>query len=243
MEDGEGIGVTADIGGKALAQCQYMTPTLLDVLRKNPKLRLLDVGCGSGAIAIELARLAPEGQITGIDISGAVLESARVQAESQGLQNISFVEGDACDLPFEDATFDLVCTHQAVAHFQDHLKAIKEMKRITKKGGHICMREGDLSTAKFGSEYPILEECFKVIAEVHRLSGGTLNTGRRLKAWAMRAGIPRCSIVETHSAWTYDTPEGRKEYGGHWPARCTQGVFAEMARDLGVTRYGSWQVV
>lgn len=230
--------IAADhVQGKALSQCQYMIPTLLAALKADPKLKVLDVGCGSGAIAIELAQLAPEGQVTGIDISGAVLESAKVQAESRGIYNVDFVKGDACKLPFEDATFDVVCTHQAVAHFLDHVRAIKEMKRVTRKGGIICMREGDLSTARFGPGYPLLEECVKVIMEVHRMGGGTPDAGRRLKAWTLKAGVPKSSIVETHSAWTYDALEGRREYGGHWPARCTQGVFAEMARDVGVTRY------
>ena len=57
---------------------------------------------------------------------------------------MTFLKGDVYNLPFEDGTFDVVHTHQAVAHFHDHVKAIKELIRVTKKGGGIvCMREGN----------------------------------------------------------------------------------------------------
>ncbi|EME47517.1 hypothetical protein DOTSEDRAFT_69460 [Dothistroma septosporum NZE10] len=242
IDDNDGDGIATDevamssrISGKALSQCQYMLPALFTALGENADLKILDVGCGFGAIAIELSQLVSGAQVTGIDISGAALESAKVQAEKLGVHHIKFMKADACDLPFEACTFDVVHTHQAVAHFGDPVKAIREMKRITKKGGMICMREGDLRTGKFGSGYPQLDECFQIILELHRTGGGAVDAGRRLKDWSVKAGVPRSGIVETHSAWTCDTLEGRKAYGGYWPARCRQGVFANMARDLGVT--------
>lgn len=221
---------------RATYHYEYMTPTLLEMAKSNPNLKLLDVGCGSGSITIELAKMIPNGQLTGLDISGAILESAEVHAERAGVSNITFVKGDVHDLPFPDGAFDVVHTHQAVAHFQDHARAIKELVRVTKKGGVVCMREGNLRTGKFSTGYELLDECFGVIAKVHEGNGGTADAGRRLRVWVEEAGIEKERIVKTESVWVYDTFEGRREYGGHWPARCTQGIFADRAMELGVTR-------
>lgn len=222
---------------KASSQCQYMLPTLLALSEQKPDLKLLDVGCGPGSITIDLAKLMPRGKVVGMDLSGAVLESAKVNAEREGVGNVEFVKGDVYALPFGEGEFDVVCTHQAVAHFHDHVAAIKELIRVTRKGGGVlCMREGDLHTARFYPEYPLLEECFEVIKKVHKGNGGATDAGRKLKAWTVAAGVKRESIVATHSAWSYNTPEQRREYGGHWPARCTQGAFAERAVEMGTSR-------
>ncbi|KAK4505217.1 hypothetical protein PRZ48_003180 [Zasmidium cellare] len=232
MADNEGVTPPR----RATCHYEYMIPTLLDKAQKNPNLTLLDVGCGSGSITIELARLVPGGQVTGLDISGAILESAKVHAERQGISNITFMKGDVHHLPFPDGSFDIVCTHQAVAHFHDHTKAIKELIRVTKKGGAICLREGDLTTGKFSPGYELLDECFQTIIKVHEGQGGTSDAGRGLRRWVQDAGVLEERITATKSLWIYDTPEGRREYGGHWPARCTQGIFAERAVEMDVSR-------
>lgn len=221
---------------RAKCHYEYMIPVLMDTAKRNPHLKLLDVGCGSGSITIELAKLFPEGQVTGLDISGAILESAKVHAERQNVLNTTFLKGDVHDLPLPKMSFDVVCTHQAVAHFQDHGRALKELARVTRRGGVLCMREGDLRTGKFSAGYEVLDECFQVIIKVHEEQGGSSDAGRRLRQWADDAGISSGGVVATQSVWIYDTPEGRKEYGGHWPARCTQGVFADKAMGMGVSR-------
>ncbi|KAF2165057.1 hypothetical protein M409DRAFT_67363 [Zasmidium cellare ATCC 36951] len=220
---------------RATCHYEYMMSTLQDKAENNPSLKLLDVGCGSGSITIELAKLIPNGPVTGLDISGAILGSAKVHAERQGVANISFVKGDVHELPFPDGSFDVVCTHQAVAHFHDHSKAIQELTRVTRKGGVVCLREGDLRTGKFSLGYELLDECFQIIIKVHEGQGGTSDAGRRLTQWVQDAGISMQRVTATQSVWIYDTPEGRRDYGGHWPARCTQGVFAERAVEMGVT--------
>src|SRR5215831_16667923 len=66
---------------------------------------LLDVGCGSGQLALLAAR---DGvKVTGVDIAANLIERAQTRAEAEGL-SARFIEGDAEDLPFEDASFDVV---------------------------------------------------------------------------------------------------------------------------------------
>ena len=226
---------------RAETQCAYMLPTLDAIVQERKsrglKTRVLDVGCGPGSITIDLAkRVGDAGEVVGADLSGAVLETAKVNAEQEGVGNVRFQKADVYALPFGDGEFDVVCTHQAVAHFHDHVKAIRELIRVARKGGGVvCMREGDLYTARFWPAMPELEECFETITRVHEANGGAGDAGRKLKRWTVEAGVPRENIVATHSAWSYNTEEERKEYGAHWPARCTQGAFADRAMELGVS--------
>lgn len=218
-------------------ECRYMMPTLARMIAKKPTLKILDVGCGVGSIAVDFALEAPKAEVVGLDLSGSVLEIAKVHAQHKGADNVTFIQGSAHKLPFADRSFDVVHTHQCMAHFANHTMAIEELIRVTKKGGGVlCMREGNLQTARFSSELPLLEECFKLIVAVHDLNGGDTEAGAQLVSWTMDAGIPASSITATQSTCIYNTLEERRDYGGHWPARCTYGVFADLALELGTKR-------
>src|SRR3954453_19236799 len=73
----------------------------------KPGMRVLDVACGTGNLAIPAARAGAE--VTGADIATNLLEQARARAEAEGLK-VRFEEGDAEHLPYADGSFDLVMT-------------------------------------------------------------------------------------------------------------------------------------
>jgi demethylmenaquinone methyltransferase/2-methoxy-6-polyprenyl-1,4-benzoquinol methylase len=77
-------------------------------LKLKPR-RILDIGCGTGDLTINIARLAAKGtEITGLDYSPPMLEKARQKAEKAGVsQQVRFIEGEASHLPFPDASFDV----------------------------------------------------------------------------------------------------------------------------------------
>ena len=125
-------------------QCQYMLPTLQRMVAAKPNLKLWDVGCGPGSITTSLARYLPNGDLVGVDKSEDVLEKARQLAKEEQLHNLTFQSADVYALPFDDETFDVVHTHQAVVHFHQHVKAIRELLRVLKTCGVLCMRECDL---------------------------------------------------------------------------------------------------
>src|SRR5436190_7490190 len=77
----------------------------LAALAPHPGERVLDIGCGGGETALDLARaVAPDGTVVGVDLSAAVLAFARRAA--QGCERVRFVQADAEVLPFEPASFD-----------------------------------------------------------------------------------------------------------------------------------------
>lgn len=226
-------------------------------------LQILDIGCGSGEITLDFAEMCPFAHVTGIDVSGAVLDSARAYAELRGVTNVEFVQMSVFSMPVEwKGRFHVVHTHQAVAHFggggggggddEDEeeeeeeddsfgggsggkmvQRGIREMIRVARRsGGVVCMREGNLQSARFHPEYPLLEECFQVIIAVHEAGGGAADAGRQLKRWSKHFRGETKVLLATQSASRYDTPEGRRSYGGHWPARCSRGIFAQRAMEL-----------
>jgi ubiquinone/menaquinone biosynthesis C-methylase UbiE len=97
--------------------------------------RVLDVACGSGNAAIAATRRTFEGTV-GADYVPALLERGRERAAAERLE-IEFVEADAQDLPFEDASFDVAMSIFGVMFAPDHRKAAAEMLRVVKPGGRI----------------------------------------------------------------------------------------------------------
>lgn len=97
--------------------------------------RVLDVGTGTGRLAIRLARLNPDFDIEAVDLSEKMLAFAREHAAREGVANIRFSRGDAKALPYPDGSFDLVICHQFLHHFTDPVVPLKEMNRVARPEG------------------------------------------------------------------------------------------------------------
>jgi ubiquinone/menaquinone biosynthesis C-methylase UbiE len=100
---------------------------------------VLDVACGPGLLACAFARVAKH--VTGIDMTPAMLEQARRTQQEQGLQNISWEQGDVYSLPFPNAQFSIVSSRFVFHHLQDPIAALKEMQRVCKPGGKVVVAD------------------------------------------------------------------------------------------------------
>lgn len=100
----------------------------------EPGMSVLDVACGTGNAARPAARAG--GQVTGLDLVPKLLEQGRAKAESDGLE-IEWVEGDAEELPFEDASFDRLLSTFGHMFAPRHRRVADEMIRVCRKGGAI----------------------------------------------------------------------------------------------------------
>jgi SAM-dependent methyltransferase len=98
---------------------------------------ILEVGCGTGRTACFLA--ARGYKVTALDIRPEMVLKARIRAEKEQVQ-VLWVEGDACQLPFDEQTFDMVMV-ESVSNFTDATKAISEYFRVLKAGGVMVDRE------------------------------------------------------------------------------------------------------
>jgi SAM-dependent methyltransferase len=97
---------------------------------------VLDVACGTGNATIPAARAGA--RVTGLDFAPALLDIAREQA-ADAMVEIDFVEGDAQELPFGDASFDAVVSTFGHMFAPDHARAAAEMKRVLRPGGAIAV--------------------------------------------------------------------------------------------------------
>src|ERR1700710_2009172 len=119
---------------------------------------LLDVGCGPGTITADLAaRIAP-GQVTAVEITDEALELARGEAQARGQSNIVFAVSDVHALDFPDDTFDVVHAHQVLQHLGDPVTALREMRRVTKPGGIVAVRDSDYAAFTWFPAIPELAE-------------------------------------------------------------------------------------
>ena len=99
-----------------------------------------DLGCGPGHLAIELARAAPELQVTGVDLSDEMLTKAASRVQDAGLQErIAFKKGDVSQIPFPDNALDLVVSTLSLHHWSDPVAALDEIARVLSPGGSFVL--------------------------------------------------------------------------------------------------------
>jgi ubiquinone/menaquinone biosynthesis C-methylase UbiE len=114
----------------------YFDGFVLPKLALRPGQRVLDVGCGQGGLILEIARRSREVECVGADLDDAALERARRRAAEDGLGNVTFRTSDAMALAeFADASFDVVCCQTLLTNVPRADDAIRQMARVTKRGG------------------------------------------------------------------------------------------------------------
>ena len=96
--------------------------------------RWLDAATGTGAVAIRAARAGAE--VTGVDLARRLVETARGLAADEGL-DIRFDVGDCEDLPYDDATFDVVASAVGIIFAPDHTAVARELARVCRPGGRL----------------------------------------------------------------------------------------------------------
>ncbi len=111
---------------------------LLELVRPSPGSSLLDVGTGTGAVALQAhAWVGPEGQVTGCDAAMAMVELAIKSAAERGMAGVTFCQMDGEQLDFPDASFDTVTCAFSLSQFPDMGRALAEMWRVLKPGGRL----------------------------------------------------------------------------------------------------------
>ena len=111
---------------------------LVKTLGITDGLEVMDLGCGDGTTAVPAARLGAN--VLGVDIASNLVEAGNARAQSLGLTNCEFKEGDASDLSaFEDDSFDLVVSIFGAMFASRPFDVAKEVVRVTRPGGRIVM--------------------------------------------------------------------------------------------------------
>jgi len=176
-----------------------------------PGTRLLEIGCGVGAVLGVLGQEFPEVVLHGVDIEQAQLEFAREHLRRVGVE-ATLVQADARSLPFDDGSFDHVWMMWFLEHVADPVAVLREARRVLVLGGAITAIEVDYATVRAEPSSPALEALFAAMVRGMAASGWS-DAGTRLPGWLREAGFA-------------DVVEGERPFWWQGEELATQAAYA-----------------
>ena len=129
---------------------------LIDLAGIGPADTVLDVACGPGLIACALAEVARH--VTGLDLTPAMIDQARVRQKARGLTNLTWLVGDAVPLRFPNAAFSVVVTRYSFHHFLEPRSVLAEMVRVCRPGGRVAVIDVFTGNPKQAEAYNRVEK-------------------------------------------------------------------------------------
>ncbi len=179
--------------------------------------RVLEIGCGTGAILSELPDHIP---LQGLDIDPAALTQCRIHVPTASL-----IQGNALQLPYLNNSIDIVYCHFLLLWVRDPIQALLEMKRVTRSGGHILAFAEPDYAARIDKPDELIP-LGKWQTESLKRQGADPGVGAQLAALFFEAGI---NIIETGTIQTVDIEPSPEEWSREWEIieSDLQGVIAD----------------
>ena len=182
-------GYDAGEADRLLAQARSVADLLHSDTRYPPRSRVLEVGCGTGAQTLSLARHSPEARFVSIDRSATSLALARSRLTASGVSNVELLEADLFALPFSTESFDHVFVCFVLEHLPDPGNALSTIAPFLRPGGTITVFEGDHGSTFFHPDSPLARRAFQAQVELQRRLGGNAEIGRQLYPLLTGAGF------------------------------------------------------
>lgn len=170
---------------------------------------LLDAGCGTGSIALDLAAGIAPRRIVGIDFDPAQIEAARRSATDRQLDNAEFSTASMYELPFEDAGFDVVYSNAVLMYLREPVRALREMRRVLRPGGLAAVSDDDHGTIVISPECPELSLFWSLVHRVIAHEGGNDRASRHSRGLMLEAGFVRTQGV-AHAPEVYGDAVGTR---------------------------------
>ena len=182
---------------QALETAEERIPLYLEVGLKEAK-NVLDVGCGSGIVTRDIARLT-KGKVIGIDGSPDMINVASDVLKDY--KNVELKVSPAENLPFDDDTFDIVACNLLLMWADNPQKVVVEMARVTKPGGRVLASlEPDYGGKLHWPENSKVDPTFAGKAIIER--GGDPHIGRKLRLLFVRAGLDTKVGIGNNRIWS-----------------------------------------
>jgi ubiquinone/menaquinone biosynthesis C-methylase UbiE len=207
---------------------------LLDLLHPPPGSTLLDVGTGTGVIALQAtAWVGPEGRVVGSDIAAAMVSLARQAAAEQGATNVTFCRMDAEQLGFPDASFDTVTCALSLFQFPNMDRALAEMWRVLKPGGRLSL--SNWGPGYFSPIASLQRRLFREFGLRPLLTNPIVFKPAVLRMLLHEAGFTAVDLIEeTDEVWI-ENPEEVWAFDldmGPFPVMLRRQLSAEQRREL-----------
>jgi SAM-dependent methyltransferase len=207
---------------QALETAEERLPLYLQVGLKDTHL-VLDIGCGSGLVTRDIARLT-KGTVIGMDGSAHLLMVARQILCHD--QNVILCLGDAQQLPFPDNTFDLVTCNLVLMWADDPQQVVQEMARVVKPNGKVLASlEPDYGGKLHWPENPRVDPLFA--GEAIRKKGGDPHIGRKLRSLFVTTGLQTTIGIGNNRIWSC---EEDKQYYLH-----SRDFYIKVLKDAGLS--------
>jgi ubiquinone/menaquinone biosynthesis C-methylase UbiE len=164
---------------------------LIEHVRPKDGESVLDLGAGTGTLAIELKKVRPKAKVSALDADRRVLARARRKAEDAGVK-IDFQRGLATELPYEARSFDVVVSTLLFHHLTDEAKAdaAEEIRRVLRLGGRLLV-------ADWGRpQDPVMRLAFLSVQMLDGFRTTWGNVAGRLPEVFREAGLKRVSVVD-----------------------------------------------
>ncbi|MGC8491827.1 MAG: class I SAM-dependent methyltransferase [Syntrophobacteraceae bacterium] len=175
---------------------QRLIPLLSMSGLKTPGGAILDVGAGTGALAIDLAwRAGDGGRVTVLDRDPEALQILRTIAERVGVK-IEALAGDAAAIPVRDASQDMTVSRFLFQHLRDPLAVLVQMRRVTRPGGRVVIVDVDDEVwVMEPPEFPRVAAWRKALRTLQRRQGGDRQIGRKLYGLMRQAGFEAIQVL------------------------------------------------
>ncbi len=156
----------------------------------KPGMRLLDCGCGMGALTTSLAEWIAPGEVVGFDREQSQIEAARAWAADKGVKNVRFELGNIYEIGYPDASFDAVFAFTVLEHLREPKRAMREMRRVLKPGGVVGLYDPDYEAQLQAPASPGLAELMHLM---HAFSEENASPyyARHQREYLLEAGFSR----------------------------------------------------
>ncbi len=221
------------------AQADAIWPQEQPIVAAYAPNRILDVGCGTGEFTSRVARLFPQAAVIGVDLVETSLELARARCADLG-DRVTFQRGDAFELPFGDAAFDLVACRHVLQAIPDAPRVLGELVRVLAPGGRLHVIAEDYGMIHVVSSHVDLAKFwFEAPRADGRVIGTDLHIGRHIVGHLRRLPVddihmhyiavdtlrvPRATFAAIFEAWRDGYVEPLTEHVGR-PAAEVRAAF------------------
>jgi ubiquinone/menaquinone biosynthesis C-methylase UbiE len=155
----------------------------------KPGMNVLDLACGPGFISCELARAVENGTVTGVDISEELVAVAHQAKASEKIENAAFSTGNVYELTLPENAFDFVYARFLFQHLEKPQLALKNILRVLKPGGILCVLDIDDNWTSFAPESDAFVKFIRKAGAGQKRKGGNRLIGSQLFGLLNEAGL------------------------------------------------------